>query len=194
MYFPSFPRQLLIDGLMVIPSLDEKGVKSHFILEAYASEEIKLFQLPDKKMKILAGEWDEKTSFGSHICPSWKKNLKFSLKFKPRSTPTEKFRVSLHKLGEESWKKANRVDHLGSMIGFYIFCIRRGDSSTFFESAFVPDREIATDDLFTLDVLGGPDDEYIIMPTTFNEGVIGQFVLSVIADCDFSLTKKLEAK
>lgn len=194
LYFPDFPRQLLNDGLMIIPSLSGKGSKGHASIEVYCSEQLRLQQLSDKKLKILAGEWDEKCAMGSHINGLWKKNPKFTLRFKPRSNPTEKFRICLNKFGDEHWKKVNRKDHIGSMIGFYIFMSKRGDVSQFFESAFVPDREIATDDNFTLEALGGPDDEYIIMPATFSEGVVGQFVLSVMADCEFSLHKKVEPK
>lgn len=192
MYFPSFPRQLMVDGLLVVPSLSERGIKGYFILEVYASEDVQLTVLPDKKMKVLAGEWDEKTAMGSHINQAWKKNPKFALKFKPRSDPQEKFRICIHKIGEEKWSKINRQDHIGSMIGFYIFSSRRGELTTIFESPHVPDREIATDDGFALDALAGSDDEYIIMPTTFAEGICGSFVLSVMADCDFVLTKKAD--
>ena len=193
-FFPNFPRQILSDGLMIIPSLDDKGVKGHFLLEAYASEEITLTQLSDKKMKVLAGEWDEKTAFGSQICPSWKKNPKYSLKFKPKSNSTEKFKITLYKFGGDVWKKNNRLDHIGSMIGFHIFLNTRGDISPYYESPYVPDREISTDDGYALEILQGHDDEYISMPTTFSEGIKGMFVLSVSSECDFTLVKKSESK
>ena len=194
LFFPSFPRQLMSEGIVVIPTLSDVGAKGFAILEVYSSEEVRLQQLPDKKMKVLADEWNEKTGMGSHINANWKKNPKFSLKFKPRSNPAEKFRICLHKVGEENWKKVNRLDHIGSMIGFYVFSSIRGHSSTIFESPYVPDREIATDDGFELEALAGGDDEYTIIPTTFSEGMYGSFVLSVMGDCDFTLAKKLEDK
>ena len=190
LYFPSFPRQVMNDGLLLIPSLSEAGSRGYYQLEVYSSEEILLQPLPDKKMKVIAAEWDEKNAMGSHINPNWKKNPKYSIKFKPRIKEAEKFRICLHKVGEDNWKKVNRSDHIGSMIGFYVFSSIRGAINTVFESPYVPDREVATEDGFELEALAGTDDEYYVMPTTFGEQMKGSFVLSVMSDADFTLAKR----
>jgi len=194
MYFPAFPRMVMNDGLLIVPALSEASSRGNYILEVYSSEEIRLQPLPDKKMKVIAGEWDEKNGMGNHINPNWKKNPKYSIKFKPRVKEAEKFRICLHKVGEENWKKVNRKDHIGSMIGFYIFSSIRGSIKTVYESPYVPDREIATDDGFELESLGGSDDEYYVMPTTFGEQMHGSFVLSVMSDTDFTLAKRQEER
>lgn len=57
-----------------------------------------------------------------------------------------------------------------------------------YEGPFVPDREISTPSDFTLEPLDDEED-YIILCTTFMEEQLGNFVLSVSADCEVALTR-----
>jgi len=87
-----------------------------------------------------------------------------------------------------TWKTGCKKDTLGCMIGFYIF-IQKGDSMTqVFDSGFLPDDEVSTASSFTLEQLD-IESEYIIMPATFLEGKIGSFVLSIIAEYEFQISK-----
>ena len=60
------------------------------------------------------------------------------------------------------------------------------DLNLIHESPHVPANENMTDTNFTLPPLD-PEEEFVIMPTTFAEGKVGSFILSVIADCEFTL-------
>lgn len=123
----------------------------------------------------------------------------------PNPTDPVKTRVMISRVGE-SWSKLIRKDAVGSMIGFYLFMRRSaaptsavsvpgvptlpgsqpGELMQVYESTFVPDDDISTEDDFMLDQLR-PDEEYVIMPTTFGDGKVASFVISVSATCEFSL-------
>lgn len=193
-YYPKIPRSWMPEGLIIIPCLSEKGVRGTFDLEVFCSEEIKLTQLPDAYSRVIAGEWTEATAGGSHICHgTWKKNSKFNLKLRGRSISSTRVTISVTRQGE-SWKHLCRTDTVGCMLGFYIFTHRPnpnapgglGELHLFYESPFVPAFEVITDSSFTLPPLEN-EEEYCIMPTTFAEAKIGSYVLSVLAECEFTL-------
>lgn len=56
-----------------------------------------------------------------------------------------------------------------------------------YESIFNPDHEACTEETFVLGYLAS-DEEYIVQPTTFGDGKIGAFIISVSSDSEFSFT------
>jgi len=205
-FYPRLPRSWFPNGLLVIPSLSEKGVRSKFDLEVYCSEALTVTQLPETFARSIAGEWSEHTAGGSHIFPSsWKKNPKFLLHLHfplgHHSSATgqvdpARVRITLARHGN-NWKSNVKKDTVGCMIGFYIF-IGRGHSGTsntigdmvqYFEATFVAGDECITDLGYTLPQLH-PDEYYVIMPTTFSEGKHGSFVISVMSEVEFQLVKE----
>lgn len=189
LYFPYLPRSWLTNGLILIPSISEIGKKGAFDVEVFSSEPVDVRQLPELYMKSIAGEWTDALSGGSHLCEKFKKNPKFYMKlvtFDPARAPV-KLRITLSRYGS-SWINTMRHDAVGSMIGFYIFRTNQGDQELIYEGAFVPDREVSTAADFALEPLDEEED-YIVLCTTFMEGQLGNFVLSVSADCEVALTR-----
>lgn len=189
-YFPKLPRAWVPNGLLIVPSLSEKGVKGAFDLEVYCSERVYLNQLPETYSRTIAGEWTEQNSGGSHLShQTWKKNPKFTLKFHyPVNTEDPcRVRITLARHGP-LWRTMSKRDTVGCMIGFYIFINQGGDLQPFFESTFVPDEDFSTEDDFTLPQLGHGQ-SYTIMPATFADGKCGAFVLSILSEFEFTITK-----
>ena len=167
------------------------GAKAGFELEVYSSEKVTLTSLPEAYTRSLAGEWNEHSAGGSHICVSWKKNPKFILRFhNPVTTEAPvRCRITLARIGANNhWYLMSRKDTVGCMIGFYIFHVKGTEQSQIFESTFLPDEEVSTDPTFTLPQLGHGE-SYLIMPTTFGDGKYGSFVLSILSECEFHLSK-----
>lgn len=191
-YYPRVPRAWLPDGLLIIPCLSEKGARGTFDIEVTCSENFTLQQLPESRSKTVAGEWTEGLAGGSHICPSWKKNPRFQLDIMTlpgNHHQPPNIRISLSRCGSV-WRNLCRSDAVGCMIGFYIFSVSEGgETRQIYESTFVPAEEVCTESGFSLTSLSY-DKSFIIMPTTFGEGKVGSFVLSVSADCDFTLAKE----
>lgn len=201
MYFPRVPRSWMPEGLLVIPSLSEKGARGTFDLEVFSSKPIVLQQIKDQRCKSLAGDWVEGAAGGSHICSSWKRNPRFELSLKyplnrgssggpPKSCPV---RIALSKAGS-TWRSMSKADAVACMIGFYVFVVSRTESGEhlrqIYETDFAPTSEVSTEPGFELDFILNSHDSYLIMPTTFEEGKLGSFVLTVSADCDFNLSKE----
>jgi hypothetical protein len=46
-FYPKLPRAWIPNGLLIIPCVNDKGIKCPFDLEIYASEEISLAALPE---------------------------------------------------------------------------------------------------------------------------------------------------
>jgi len=189
-YFPRMPRSWLPNGLLLVPCLSERGVKGSFDLEIHCSEPVSIRALPESFARSLAGEWSEQLAGGSHLsAATWKKNPKYTFKFKNSSVANApaKVRITLCRHGSE-WRALARKDPVGCMIGFYIFVQREtGELIQVFDSPFVPSEENSTGADFQLEQLG-PSDEYVIMPATFAEDKCGSFILSVSADYEFSLS------
>ena len=189
-YFPKLPRAWNPQGFIITPSLSEKGAKGVFDLDVYASEAFTMKQLPITYSRAIAAEWSEGNACGSHMNSQWKKNPKFSFKF--RMTPNDGMqipvRISLGRHGN-SWKGICRRDAIGSMIGFYVFIQRSGELMQIYESAFVPGSEVLSESTFTLEPLR-LNEEYIIMPATFNEGKFGSFILSIMTNVEFIFHKE----
>jgi len=190
-YYPKLPRSWIPNGFIITPCLTEKGVKGSFDLEVYCSEKVSIKQLPDAYSRSVAGEWTESYCGGSHLNQTWKKNPRFALKFKASSKGSApvRIRITVAKHGP-TWRAMSRKDTVGCMLGLYVFVNRGGESSIqVFEAPFSPDDELSTPADFTLEQLGA-DEEYIIMPTTFAEGKIGAFVITLMADTEFSFSKE----
>lgn len=189
-FYPKIPRAWIPHGLLIVPCLNEKGVKGIFDLDIFSSEEVLVNQLPETFSRTVAGEWTDSCAGGSHICTStWKKNPKFNLKFHypVNSDEAARVRISLARYGT-AWKNMQRKDTVGCMIGFYIFITRGTEMQQIYESTFSTDQELATDPSFTLPQLGHGE-VYTIMPATFNENKHGAFVISILSEYEFTITK-----
>lgn len=201
MFFPRVPRTWMPDGLLIIPSLSEKGARGTYDIEVYASKPIVLQQIKDQRCKSVAGEWTEGVAGGSHVCPAWKRNPRFELNLKyPLSRGTSSgnnkscpVRISVSKSGS-SWRSMSKSDAVACMVGFYVFVVTRSDSGEqlrqIYETDFAPTAEVCTEPGFELDYILNSHETYLIMPTTFEDGKMGSFVLTVSADCDFTLVKE----
>ena len=165
-------------------------MRGTFELEVTCSEDFVMNMIPDTRSRTLAGDWVDGLSGGSHVCPAWKKNPRFLLDLeKMPGAEIATVKISLSKCGH-AWKNLSRLDAVGCMIGFYVFITSdSGETRQIYESIFAPTEEVCTDPEFTLDFLP-PGKSYVIMPTTFAEGKVGSFVLSVSADTDFALTRE----
>lgn len=199
MFFPRVPRSWMPDGLLIVPSLSEVGARGTYDLEVYASKPVVLQQIKDQRCRSVAGEWVEGAAGGSHICPTWKRNPHFSLSLKcplgrgGGQGASCAVRISLCKSGS-SWRAMSRADAVASMVGFYVFVVTRlaegGEQlRQIYETDFAPTAEVSTEPGFELQFLLGADESYLLLPCTFEEGRLGSFVLTVAADCDFTLLR-----
>jgi hypothetical protein len=156
--------------------------------------------LPDTFSRSIAGEWIEANSGGSHLFPnSWRKNPKFHLKINNNpslgslmmggGSQSIRLRITLSRHGT-GWRQLCKRDTVGCMIGFYIFLSKGTEQTQIYESTFVPDDEFSTDSTFSLPVLTQADESYLIMPTTLHEGKFGSFILTVLCENEFHLTKE----
>lgn len=202
LYFPKIPRAWMPDGLIVVPCLNDKNVRGQFELDVFSNCKVTIEQLPETTTRSVAGEWTEGASGGSHICPSYKKNPRFTLALRPhmvkpgqpQPSPYASLRISLSKTGS-TWRALCRKDAVGCMVGFYVFLVTQNEHGAetmrpIYESTFAPTEEVTTEPGFNLEYLHSSADSYVIMPTTFDEGKHGSFVLSVSAECDFSLMRE----
>ena len=193
-YYPRLPRSWVGNGLIIVPSLSEKGVKGTYELEINCSEPVRVKLLPEAYSRTIAGEWKDGECGGSHLSPAWKKNPRFALKFRNtnKGNAPARTRITLAKHGEK-WN-VGKKDTVGTMIAFYIFICDKTDGGAgelrlVHESAFSPDSFVATDNNFSLEALGDKE-EYIIMPTTFNESIKASFVLSITSEYEYTITKE----
>ena len=87
---------------------------------------------------------------------------------------------------EKAWKKAVGMSLVGCMIGFYVYPNGQSpDSKNLVNKEgrkFVPWNEINEE--LTLDY---NKDGYMIMPSTYEPGKQGPFIISVSTDVDFKL-------
>mgnify|MGYP006079190507 CR=1 FL=1 len=125
-YYPRLPRSWMGNGLIVVPSLSEKGVKGSYELFVNSSEPVKIKQLPDSYYRSIAGEWTESTAGGNHLSALWKKNPRYVLKFRNanKGSAPARMRIVLSKHGDR-WARMNRKDTVGCMVGFYIFHVTK---------------------------------------------------------------------
>ena len=191
-YFPKIPRSWIPNGLIISPSLSSSTARGAYQLSVYSSEAITLNQLPDSYSRALAGEWTENNAGGSPLGSVYKTNPKFVLKFKNtgKSTAPARVRVCLTRVGSD-WKKKIKSDAVGCMIGFSIYKHHAripSEHKQILDPSFVPDDSVFTEPTFVLEQLGS-EEEYVIVPSTFAEGKLGPFVLSVISEYEIVFHK-----
>jgi len=186
-------------GLLIVPTMSERGSKGSFILEIHSDHPVHVEELPESRSKTIAGEWTNENACGSHLHPDWKKNPKFSLKLTGQSAA--KIKITLSR-PEKDWKNSCIRDTVGSMIGFYVM---QGDRPNregggvyhegrlWTESAFVPMHQVSTPENFYLDPLAD-DKSYTIMPATFEPNKKGPFFISIVTDVEFSLKKEVNTQ
>jgi len=146
---------------------------------------------------LLLGDWTDSSSGGNHLNPgTWKKNPKYAVRFLQPMTSDEPIftRISLARVGA-NWKIMSKKDTIGCMIGFYVFISSSNNKNDynnelrpFYESIFIPEDEVTTDVTFKLPQIAHGE-SYIIMPSTYGEGKVGSFVLSILSEYEFSLVK-----
>ena len=144
---------------------------------------------------VLSGKWTEKSAGGCHLYDkeyeqksdkfTWINNPKFYLRLQTPNLTAVKIVLSRP---EKAWKKQIGMNLVGSMIGFYVYPgnLQPGKDVLLNRDTqkFVPLNEVAEE----LQLDGNPDG-YIIMPTTYEPGKHGPFILSVSTDVEFTLTQ-----
>ncbi|CAN0393668.1 unnamed protein product, partial [Ectocarpus sp. 12 AP-2014] len=76
----SLHRDFMPNGLFLVPTLSEKGVKGAYSVEIHSDHAVEVEELPETTSRTIAAEWGTQTAGGSHIHPDWKKNPCFHLK------------------------------------------------------------------------------------------------------------------
>jgi hypothetical protein len=186
--YAKLPRVWMPNGLIIVPTLDEVGVRGQYELEVFSSEAVTLTQLPDNVTRTVAGEWNEGHSGGSQLNPLWKKNPRFVISFNTPITYPTPFQIKLSRNGS-TWKPLLKADPVGCMIGFYVFVQEYGELHTYYETPFLPWIEVSTEADFALQPLA-ENQSYVIMPVTYMENKHGAFILSVTSECDFSFGRE----
>ena len=88
---------------------------------------------------------------------------------------------------ENAWKKQVGMNLVGCMIGFYVYPASeqptKENQLNKSASKFVPWNEVSEEM-----ALEGSAEGFIIMPTTYEPGKHGPFIISVATDVEFTLT------
>jgi hypothetical protein len=197
--FKGLCRSWMPHGMVVVPCLAEAGVSGQFELEVHSNIPLHVWQLPDAHARTLVGEWTRDTAGGGHLHQTWRKNPHFRLRFSPHSAPV-RAKINLERPAAH-WSSQVKRDHIGSMIGFYLFLgckaeqQARGvtaDEQPWNETPFVPLHEISSPENLTF--ASPPEGEdYYLMPCTLDPNFMGPFVLSVVSDVVLTLTLVREA-
>ncbi|OQR95504.1 hypothetical protein THRCLA_07808 [Thraustotheca clavata] len=188
----------LAQGLIIVPTLGERMTEGTFEMEIHSDDPVTVDEIRSDTTKTVFGEWseDKSTTGGAHLNPDWKKNPKFYLTLqcvRPAAVVIHLYRA------EHEWRTKCKKDSVGTMMGFYLFQgnkIQRDSSSvtvdgrSWTETDFVPMHHIQSPQL-SLPALF--NESYCIMPTTWEPNRTGRFLLSVSADCDFTLTSDDDA-
>ena len=130
------------------------------------------------------------TAGGSHLADTWDDNPQYQL----RGSEACEFQIRLTRRVEQ-WAKNNKLDPVGSMIGFYIFegdmpgqnvDLRLGQPRppAIFTPEFLPVNEVST--TLYLPRAGHP---YVIVPCTFQPGKEGPFLLEITCEAGFSFER-----
>jgi len=177
---------------VVVPSTYSPDILDHFTLSLISSTRVDVTEMNENKSVVLAGKWEEKTSSagGSHLCDSWDDNPQFQL----RGADAAEFQIRLTRRVEQ-WAKNNKLDPVGSMLGFYIFegdlpgqtvDLRPGQPRppTIFNPEFLPVNQVST--TIWLEKAGHP---YVIVPCTFAAGKEGPFLLEITCESGFQLER-----
>ncbi|OWZ17169.1 Calpain-like cysteine protease C2 [Phytophthora megakarya] len=193
-------------GLFLVPTLGEAGAEGSFELQVDCDFPLLVDELPKGAgaVQSMPGEWSATKSGGCHLHPDWRQNPKFYLQI--QGVRPTKVRITLTR-SEREWKSRCQRDSVGTMIGFYLFrggsgkLIRPGDSTEggsnsanpivingrpWSETDFVPLHSICSPPDLILSAAA--KDGYVIVPTTYEPGRLGKFVISVQCDIEFTLT------
>ncbi len=104
----------------------------------------------------------------------------------PPSEQFAKVKVTLTR-PENAWKKQVGMNLVGCMIGFYVYPASeqptKENQLNKSASKFVPWNEVSEEM-----ALEGTAEGFIIMPTTYEPGKHGPFIISVATDVEFTLT------
>jgi len=181
---------------IIIPSMSKEEITADFTLSIFSSQNVEVKKLEDSKNAVISGKWAEKSAGGCHLYDkefeqkvdkfTWVNNPKFHLKMslQPGEQNT-KVKITLTR-PENAWKKQIGMSLVGCMIGFYVYSASQNptkDTMINKESQkFVPWNEIS-EELF----LEGLPEGYIVMPTTYEPGKHGPFIISVSTDSEFTL-------
>lgn len=181
---------------VVVPSMAQEDKHVDYTLTIYSSQPVEITQLSDSCNKSEAGKWVEGKSAGgchlfdkeyeqNHNLFTWQQNPKYLLQLKTNE-PQTTVKIVLSR-PEKAWKKAIGMSLVGCMIGFYVYPFGvTPDAKNLVNKEgrkFVPWNEINEE--IELDF---NKDGYIIMPTTYEAGKSGPFILSVSTDVEFDLT------
>ncbi|ETN16172.1 hypothetical protein PPTG_06374 [Phytophthora nicotianae INRA-310] len=190
-------------GLLLVPTLGEAGAEGSFELQVDSDFPLLVDELPKGAgaVQSMPGEWTPTKSGGCHLHPDWRQNPKFYLQI--QGVRPTKVRITLTR-SEREWKTRCQRDSVGTMIGFYLFRggsgklmrpAEEGDSNSnpivingrpWSETDFVPLHSVSSppDLVLSAAAKGG----YVVVPTTYEPGRLGKFVLSVQCDTEFTLT------
>jgi hypothetical protein len=179
---------------LIVPSLSQENIPCSYSLTIYSNNPVTLERLQDSKNIVLSGEWKQSNSGGSHLYDSsfqkqpeinsWLSNPKYLLKFIPGANIRAKITVSRP---ERLWSAKIARNTVGCMMGIYIF---DGSSKPTVERwlhkpEFMPLNEVEE----ILEEDSAKESGYVIMPTTYECGMRGPFMLSVNSDDEFTLTE-----
>ncbi|RHY43279.1 hypothetical protein DYB38_011395 [Aphanomyces astaci] len=193
------PPEWLAKGLLVVPSLGEARGEGGYDVEVHSdASAMTLDEIPSTLSQTIAGEWSDKagSAGGSHLSAEWKKNPKFYLTLKcvrPAAVTIDLYR------SEFEWRAKCKKDSVGAMMGFYLLQGSKGsresstvvvDGKRWTETDFVPLHHVGISDLSLPPVF---NESYVIMPATWEPNKCGRFLLSVSADCEFTLQGEQES-
>ena len=180
---------------LIVPSLSQEGIQCSYSLTIYSNNPVSLDRLKDSQNIVVSGEWKQSSAGGSHLYDSsfvrqlekntWLNNPRYLLKFLEDRDIRAKITLSRP---ERLWSKKIARNTVGCMMGLYIFeaeAAKMSVESWLRKPEFMPLNEI--EEILEKDNAraGG----FIIMPTTYESGMKGPFVLSVSSENEFSLTE-----
>jgi len=183
---------------LIVPSISQENITCPYSLTIYSNNPVTLERLHDAKNIVLSGEWKANNAGGSHLYDAsfikqlekntWSNNPKYLLKFLPGASIRAKITVSRP---ERLWSAKIARNTVGCMMGIYIFdagVAKPSVDSWIRKPEFMPLNEV--DEFLEED--SACESGYIIMPTTYESGMKGPFVLSVNSDDEFTLTEIIE--
>lgn len=196
-YLPKVSHQWAPDGIIVVPSLGESNINGTFEIQVDSDEPVSIEEIRAAESQTLEGSWSSNldNSGGCHINPEWKKNPRYYLKLHSGRVCSN-VKITLSRSSKE-WHGIAKRNPVGSMMGFYLLQgpkYSRDSSSvsvdgrTWTETDFAPMHSVSSPDSIQLPPLF--NEQYVIIPTTWEPAQYGSFLLSVRADCDFTFSSE----
>ncbi|KAG5190209.1 hypothetical protein JKP88DRAFT_175916 [Tribonema minus] len=165
---PALRRDWAPHGVLVVPTLGERGARGAFALEVHSDLPLDARELPEATSRALAAEWAEGSAGGAHLhAETWRRNPAFQLRL--RDAGAARVRIALSR-PEAEWRAACQADSVGCMMGFYVLHGTRPvrapgavlhEGKPWDESPFVPTHCVATPAGFVLES-AGPDDAFTV--------------------------------